>query len=284
MEVAGPRRRRGARRTRPGTPGVSASHRGRPPCEHRRGGAARCLHLEGRQPAAGGGGRHRISRSPAHSRSPTARSRSGSRWWSLLAISRDSLVRTVHGQRGRARHRRRARCLADHAPVLLPGFPNPIQLALTLDVHESVATVGSSARAFTLCSKPAPRPVIVASRPQHRRAARPRLHSGGSGSAPSRSPLRSRSIPTPTQKDRTPRGPCATIVPPDGLSQTSRPRDLIFVLDRSGSMEGWKMVAGATASARMVDTLGVADRFNVFAFDNQIERPWVFGSGTGCGE
>ena len=49
------------------------------------------------------------------------------------------------------------------------------------------------------------------------------------------------------------------------------PRDVVLVLDRSGSMGGWKMVAARRAAARMVDTLTERDRFAVLAFDNLIE-------------
>ena len=47
----------------------------------------------------------------------------------------------------------------------------------------------------------------------------------------------------------------------------------MLVLDRSGSMGGWKMVAARRAAARIVDTLGGDDRFAVLAFDYQIETP-----------
>jgi Ca-activated chloride channel family protein len=82
-----------------------------------------------------------------------------------------------------------------------------------------------------------------------------------------------------------------TVVPPPGpdpLTQPSPPvgrglgeggggpRDVAFVLDRSGSMEGWKMVAARRALARMVDTLTARDRFTVFAFDNAVETPPAF--------
>ena len=52
-----------------------------------------------------------------------------------------------------------------------------------------------------------------------------------------------------------------------------RPRDVAFVLDRSGSMGGWKMVAARRAMARMVDSLTDRDRFTVLAFDDRIETP-----------
>jgi len=46
-----------------------------------------------------------------------------------------------------------------------------------------------------------------------------------------------------------------------------------LVVDRSGSMTGWKMVAARRAAARIVDTLTAADKFAVFCFDNLVERP-----------
>ena len=45
------------------------------------------------------------------------------------------------------------------------------------------------------------------------------------------------------------------------------------MLDRSGSMEGWKIVAARRAVARMIDTLHDCDRFCVIAFDSVIESP-----------
>jgi Ca-activated chloride channel family protein len=63
-----------------------------------------------------------------------------------------------------------------------------------------------------------------------------------------------------------------TMLPPSETGKP-RPRDVVFVLDRSGSMGGWKMVAARRATARIVDTLGSADRFTVLAFDNVIEPP-----------
>jgi Ca-activated chloride channel homolog len=47
----------------------------------------------------------------------------------------------------------------------------------------------------------------------------------------------------------------------------------VLVLDRSGSMGGWKMVAARRAAARIVDTLGGDDRFAVLAFDFETETP-----------
>src|SRR5262249_11487657 len=64
-----------------------------------------------------------------------------------------------------------------------------------------------------------------------------------------------------------------TIVPPDAALQVQRPRDIVFILDRSGSMDGWKIVAARRALARMVATLNAQDRFAVYAFADIIQTP-----------
>ncbi|GAQ86910.1 hypothetical protein KFL_003200020 [Klebsormidium nitens] len=57
----------------------------------------------------------------------------------------------------------------------------------------------------------------------------------------------------------------------NGGVQTN-PRDVVFVLDRSGSMAGWKIEAARAAMAR-IGTLTEDDRFSLLAFDNEIETP-----------
>ena len=69
-----------------------------------------------------------------------------------------------------------------------------------------------------------------------------------------------------------------TVLPPT-TSTAKRPRDLVFVVDRSGSMSGWKMIAARRAVARMVDTLRGADRFCVIAFDDLVDYPEQLGRG-----
>ena len=66
-----------------------------------------------------------------------------------------------------------------------------------------------------------------------------------------------------------------TIVPPAGQAAL-QPRDVVFVLDRSGSMRGWKMIAARRALGRMIDTLTAQDRFTVYVFDNTVEAPSAF--------
>jgi len=64
-----------------------------------------------------------------------------------------------------------------------------------------------------------------------------------------------------------------TVVPSAAQGDAARGRDVIVVLDRSGSMNGWKMVAARRAAARIIDSLGARDRFAVLAFDSVTERP-----------
>jgi Ca-activated chloride channel family protein len=71
-----------------------------------------------------------------------------------------------------------------------------------------------------------------------------------------------------------------TLLPPVG-ADAATPRDLVFVLDRSGSMAGWKMVAARRAVARMIDSLTERDRFALLAFDNLIETPPQTGEPEG---
>jgi Ca-activated chloride channel family protein len=62
-----------------------------------------------------------------------------------------------------------------------------------------------------------------------------------------------------------------TVVPPLGSGRNPAPRDLVIVLDRSGSMQGWSMTAARRAAARMVDSLTPQDRFAIIAFDDRCE-------------
>jgi len=57
----------------------------------------------------------------------------------------------------------------------------------------------------------------------------------------------------------------------------ARPRDVVFVLDRSGSMQGAKIASAARACGVLLNTLGPADRFGLLAFSDRPE--WLTGSG-----
>ncbi|WP_232835426.1 VIT domain-containing protein [Actinocorallia populi] len=62
-----------------------------------------------------------------------------------------------------------------------------------------------------------------------------------------------------------------TLVP--GQAGPALPKDVVLAIDRSGSMEGWKMIAARRAAARIVDSLQAHDRFAVLSFDHVVEHP-----------
>jgi Ca-activated chloride channel homolog len=155
-------------------------------------------------------------------------------------------------------------------PVLLAGFPSPVRLSLMVDLHD-----GEAATADIRCSLHA---AAEESCDGYRRI---RLFPGERldrdfilrfrlGDETIRSTL---TLHPDSGCDR--EGTFAlTVVPPvESGAQPSRPRAVAFVLDRSGSMEGWKIVAARRAVARMIDTLRDCDRFCVIAFDSVIESP-----------
>jgi len=66
-----------------------------------------------------------------------------------------------------------------------------------------------------------------------------------------------------------------SLLPPAREGFLGPARDVVFVLDRSGSMDGVKMASAARACALLLRTLGPRDRFAVQAFDNASE--WMPG-------
>ena len=59
------------------------------------------------------------------------------------------------------------------------------------------------------------------------------------------------------------------IVPP--RLDHAAPRDVVFLLDRSGSMEGWKLQAAKRGVCRLIDSLAPPDRFQAFVFDDHVD-------------
>ena len=69
-----------------------------------------------------------------------------------------------------------------------------------------------------------------------------------------------------------------SILPPVRDGFPGLPRDVIFILDRSGSMTGAKMASAARACSLLLATLAPRDRFNICAFDTVAEwldTAWV---------
>src|SRR6185503_3883175 len=81
-----------------------------------------------------------------------------------------------------------------------------------------------------------------------------------------------------------------SILPPKRDGFLGLARDVVFILDRSGSMSGVKMTSAARACSLLLATLGPRDRFAITAFDNSTE--WFSGgafvkadeAGLGAGE
>jgi Ca-activated chloride channel family protein len=66
-----------------------------------------------------------------------------------------------------------------------------------------------------------------------------------------------------------------SILPPKRDGFLGLARDVVFILDRSGSMSGVKMTSAARACSLLLATLGPRDRFAITAFDNSTE--WFSG-------
>lgn len=66
-----------------------------------------------------------------------------------------------------------------------------------------------------------------------------------------------------------------SLMPPTRRGYIGTPRDVLFVVDRSGSMEGLKMVSAIRACALLLNTLGPRDRFAIQSFDNTVN--WMSG-------
>ncbi|HET9289563.1 MAG TPA: VIT domain-containing protein, partial [Actinomycetes bacterium] len=159
-------------------------------------------------------------------------------------------------------------------PVLLPGFPNPVDLSIQVRIDPAGLGLGgvrSSLHAVVEEDGDGVRTVRVEPGERANRDFVLRLRTGSDTVT---------TAVTAVEDAEGGRGTFAlTLLPPVG-DDTVVPRDLVFVLDRSGSMGGWKMVAARRAVARMVDSLTERDRFGVLAFDNVIETlPEVGGSG-----
>jgi Ca-activated chloride channel homolog len=155
-------------------------------------------------------------------------------------------------------------------PVLLPGFPNPVRLAISADIDS-----GGLPLSRIRCSLPAiaeetaaPGRTVVRLRPGERldRDFILRL------TVASAAQIATSMVLTPDPEDPAQGTFVLTMLPPIAPAG-SAPRDVALVLDRSGSMSGWKMVAARRAAARIVDTLTGADRFAVLCFDNTVEVP-----------
>lgn len=153
-------------------------------------------------------------------------------------------------------------------PVLLPGFPSPVELSIRADIDPAglpLAEVASSLHPIATEDVDGKLRVRVHPGERADRDFILRLRLGADDTVTS-------SLVTVPDQEGDEGTYVLTVLPPNGTA-LPRPRDVVFVLDRSGSMRGRKMVAARRATARMVDTLNGGDRFAVLAFDNVVETP-----------
>ena len=154
-------------------------------------------------------------------------------------------------------------------PVLLPGQPNPVHLRFRLELDPAGLSLGdlrSSLHVLQLSQTPAGLPVIELT-PGAERLDRDVILRFRVGADV---------IDSGLSVYRDPDGAVTgllTVTPPATLPATFRPRDIVVLLDRSGSMGGWKMAAARWAAARLIDTLTERDRFGLILFDNELEEP-----------
>ena len=154
-------------------------------------------------------------------------------------------------------------------PILLPGFPNPIRLSIRADVDPGGLTLhGIRSSLHAISGSVEGRVTSVAIEPGERvdRDFVLRLAYGEKEATASALTVE------PDDSDASQGTFELTVLPPVDAA-APRPRDVVLVLDRSGSMSGWKMVAARRAAARIVDTLTDADRFAVMTFDSVVEHP-----------
>ena len=154
-------------------------------------------------------------------------------------------------------------------PILLPGFPNPVRLGIRADVDPGGLTLhGIRSSLHAISSSVEGRVTNVAIEPGERvdRDFVLRLAYGEKEATASALTVE------PDDSDARQGTFELTVLPPVDAA-APQPRDVVLVLDRSGSMSGWKMVAARRAAARIVDTLTDADRFAVLTFDSVVEHP-----------
>ena len=153
-------------------------------------------------------------------------------------------------------------------PVLLPGYPNPVRLGLSLTVDPAGLEFSRLRSSLHVVRQRQEGSYLLLTLEPGQRLDRDFILRFAVGQDAVHSGLAL--VPDAEGDQGTFQ---LTLVPPDHVARTQKPRDVIFVLDRSGSMGGWKMVAARRATARMVDTLAEQDRFAVYAFDNVVETP-----------
>ncbi|WP_326638155.1 VIT domain-containing protein [Streptosporangium sp. NBC_01755] len=146
-------------------------------------------------------------------------------------------------------------------PVLLPGFPNPVRLSLAVTVDPAGLELREIRSSLHVVLQEEDTTIRLQPGERLDRDFILRLATGASTSL------------ALAPDDENGEGTFTLTVVPDPAPAGARAKDVVLVLDRSGSMTGWKMVAARRAAARIVDTLTSRDRFAVLSFDTVVEQP-----------
>ncbi|MEO3785564.1 VIT domain-containing protein [Actinocorallia sp. B10E7] len=164
-------------------------------------------------------------------------------------------------------------------PVLLPGFPNPVALSITAELDPAGLPLGpvtSSLHSLTVEGRTLrlspgerlDRDFVLRLPYAPAEPAAGEVSSTAPGTGLVESLL---FVPDSAEEDGGEGTFTLTLVP--GQAGLARPKDVVLVIDRSGSMDGWKMVAARRAAARIIDSLQAHDRFAVLSFDHVVDHP-----------
>jgi Ca-activated chloride channel family protein len=146
-------------------------------------------------------------------------------------------------------------------PVLLPGFPNPLRLSIGVTVDPAGLELGEVRSSLhTVTEQDGQLRIAPGERADRDFVLRLSYAPGGQTAV---------AVPDGEGGE----GTYQVVLLPPAETAAPRPKDVVLLLDRSGSMGGWKMVAARRAAARVIDTLTSTDRFAVLTFDHQVERP-----------
>jgi Ca-activated chloride channel family protein len=154
-------------------------------------------------------------------------------------------------------------------PVLLPGFPNPVKLSIGVDLNPAGLPLGEVRSSLH---------TVVGEGNHVQIEPGERVDRDFILRLPYGEPDDTATALSVTPDAEGDQGTFQLTLVPPTTAATPRPRDVVLVLDRSGSMGGWKMVAARRAASRIVDTLTTVDRFAVLTFDNIVEYPPALGA------
>lgn len=153
-------------------------------------------------------------------------------------------------------------------PVLLPGFPNPVALRIAVCfpngslrpqlIKSSLHAITEEDKSDALCLRIKPGERLNRDFILRYRLANDAIQT---------------SVTLHPDEDALAGIFALTLLPPNVEFKSGKPRDVVLLLDHSGSMAGWKMVTARRACARIIEQLSDKDRFHVLAFDSTIIEP-----------